>query len=68
MPAEPIAPEEQAEIETVVALAVRVEKRGSYTTPFGEALAVLNGVCARIFNRKPEPEEDGPQVAGSEGW
>lgn len=65
MPADPLTPEEQAEVDTVLRLADRVERRGSYTTPFGQALARLNAICARIFNRQPD---DGPRAAGSEGW
>jgi hypothetical protein len=54
VPAEPIAPEEQAEIDTVLLIASVVSARGSFTTPFAEAVQTLNGICARIHNA-PDP-------------
>jgi hypothetical protein len=65
MPAEPLNPEEQAEVDTVTMLHRRIERRGSYSTAFGDALKALNGLCARIFNR---PEDDAPARAGEESW
>lgn len=54
VPSEPIAPEEQAEITTVLLIASTVKARGSYTEPFADAVRALNGVCARIHNA-PDP-------------
>lgn len=65
MPADPLTPEEQSEVDTLKMLAARVEKRGSYCAAFGEVLARLNGICARIFKT---PEDDGPARAGGENW
>jgi hypothetical protein len=66
MPAEPLSPEEQADVDTLKMLASRVERRGSYCAPFGETLASLNAICARIFNRPPqEPEK---LISGAESW
>jgi hypothetical protein len=65
MPAEPLSPEEQADVDTIKLLAGRVERRGSYCTAFGEEVARLNAICARIFNL---PKDDGPQLAGAERW
>lgn len=65
MPADPLSPEEQADVDTIKLLAARVEKRGAYCTAFGAELARLNALCARIFNA---PKDDGPQMAGAESW
>lgn len=64
MAAEPIAPEQQAEIDTVLLIASTVKNRGSFTQPFADAVATLNGICARIF-KAPDPDADEePKV----GW
>jgi hypothetical protein len=67
MPAEPLSPEEQSEVDTLKLLAARVGKRNMYSAPFGQALAALNGICARIFKSDPA-ETDAPVHAGEESW
>lgn len=66
MPAEPIAPEEQAEITTVLLIASTVKQRGHYTEPFADAVRALNGVCARIHNA-PDPSAP-PVEIDKEAW
>lgn len=66
VPAEPIAPEQQAEITTVLLVASNVEKRGSYTSPFADAVRALNAVCARIHNA-PDPAAP-PVEIDEEAW
>lgn len=66
MPAEPIAPEQQAEITTVLLIASNVRTRGSFTAPFAEAVATLNGVCAKIMNQ-PDPDAH-PRELDEASW
>lgn len=66
MPAEPIAPEEQAEVDTVLLIASTVKNRGSFTTPFADAVRALNGICARIHNA-PDPDAT-PQPVDKQAW
>lgn len=66
MPAEPIAPEEQAEITTIELIASTVRQRGRYTEPFAEAVRALNSVCARIHNA-PDPAAP-PVEIDEEAW
>jgi hypothetical protein len=66
VPAEPIAPEEQAEIKTVLLIASVVAERGRYTEPFADAVRALNGVCARIHNA-PDPSAP-PVEIDKEAW
>ena len=62
MPAEPVPPEQQSEVMTINLMASVIEKRGSYCTEFGGALARMNAICARIFNRI-DPDADLPPPA-----
>jgi len=50
MPALPIAPEQQAEIDTLKLITSTLRKRGSYTEPMAAAVRALNAECARIFH------------------
>lgn len=64
MAAEPLTPEEQAEVDTVLMIAKKVRSRGTYTTPFSEAVQTLNAVCARIFRSGPEDN----RIADPKDW
>ena len=64
MAAEPLTPEEQAEVDTVLGIAKKVRARGTYTTPFSEAVQMLNAVCARIFRSGPEDD----RIAEPKDW
>lgn len=66
MPAEPVPPEQQAEITTVLLIASTVQARGSYMEPFADAVRALNGVCARIHNL-PDPAAP-PVEINEEAW
>ncbi len=63
VPASPISPREQSETQTIRLIADEVERRGSFTTPFAEAVQRLNGICARIF-KAPDPEAEPRTKAG----
>lgn len=65
MAAEPIAPEEQSEIDTVLLVASKVQARGSYSEPFADAVRALNAICARIFHA-PDPDATEDAAAGAE--
>jgi hypothetical protein len=57
MPAVPITPEEQSEVLTLKLLTSKVQARGTFCTEFGEVVATLNGICARIFAANaPDPQ------------
>jgi hypothetical protein len=51
---EPLTPTEQAEVDTILGIVKTIRKRGTYTTPFSEAVQSLNAECARIFRSGPE--------------
>jgi hypothetical protein len=66
VPAEPIDPSEQAEVDTVLLIASTVKNRGSFTTPFADAVRRLNAICARVMNA-PDPTAP-PVEIDEEAW
>lgn len=63
MSAEPTDPIDRTDVQTIRMLAARINARGYYCAAFGEDLATLNGVCARIF----QTSDPGPTASKKSG-